>query len=360
MSTIKEKISKWVRPEIRALKAYHVPDAANRVKLDAMENPYFWPADVRQEWLEVLRGIALNRYPDPAASALKSHLRTAMDLPPDAEILLGNGSDELIQMIVMAVAQPGAVVLAPSPTFVMYQLISNAAGVKFIGVPLSKNFELDGEAMRTALQQHRPAVVFIANPNNPTGNLFTAEAIDSIVKEAPGLVVVDEAYYPFAGATYCDRLSQHHNVLVMRTLSKLGLAGLRLGALTGDASWLAEIDKLRLPYNINSLTQASAMFFLRRRTVLDEQVAQICADREQLFRDLDALPGIRVWPSRTNFIMFRSEKKPADALFGDVLRRGVLIKNLHGSARALAGCLRVTVGTPQENAAFLDALKQSL
>lgn len=358
--SLKQLIECLIRPEIWALKAYLVPDAAGLVKLDAMENPYSWPADIREEWLETLRGIALNRYPDPAAPALKSRLRSAMDLPSDTEILLGNGSDELIQMILMAVARPGAVVLAPTPTFVMYKLISDVVGVKFVGVPLSENFELDIEDMRTALQQHRPAVVFLAYPNNPTGNLFSAEAIDAIVNEAPGLVVVDEAYYPFAGATFTDRLGKYDNLLVMRTLSKLGLAGLRLGALAGDALWLAQFNKLRLPYNINSLTQASAEFFLRRHEVLDAQVARICTDREQLFRDLGALPGIRVWPSRSNFILFCSEKKSADVLYGDVRRRGVLIKNLHGVAGALAECLRVTVGTTRENAAFLDALKQSL
>ena len=353
-------IERLIRPEIRALKAYSVPCADGLIKLDAMENPYSLPADIRREWLEALRGISLNRYPDPVATALKSRLQSAMQLPSGAEILLGNGSDELIQIIAMALARPGAVMLAPTPTFVMYELISTAVGAEFVGVPLTENFELDGTALRAALRRHKPAAVFIANPNNPSGNLFSAEAIDAIINEAPGVVVVDEAYYPFTGATFAERLDRYPNLLILRTLSKLGLAGLRLGVLAGASALLAQFDKLRLPYNVNSLTQASAEFFLSRRQVFDAQVARICSDRDRLFEQLNALPGIRVWSSRTNFILFRSERKSADDLFEALRARRVLIKNLHGGTSALAECLRVSVGTPEENAVFLDALKQSL
>lgn len=356
---VQELIAKLIRPEVRALKAYQVPDAAGLIKLDAMENPYTWPEAVKREWCEVLSGVALNRYPDPAARTLTAQLRTAMDIPAGARVLLGNGSDELIQLILLSVARAGAVALAPAPTFVMYEFVGVATGVKFVGVPLSENFEIDLPAMRAALQRHQPAVVFVAYPNNPTGNLFSPAAIDTIVREAPGLVVIDEAYYPFAGTTLIDRLGRHDNLLVMRTVSKLGLAGLRLGMLVGAAPWLAEFDKLRLPYNINSLTQASAEFILRRREVLDVQIARICTDRENLYQELAAMPGIRAWPSRANFILFRSERKPVGEVFDGLRSSGVLVKNLDAQGGALRGCLRVTVGTPEENAAFLDALRRS-
>lgn len=356
---IQELIAKLIRPEVRALEAYRVPDAAGLIKLDAMENPYTWPEAVKREWCGALTGVALNRYPDPEARALKAQLRTAMDIPAEAEVLLGNGSDELIQLILLSMARPSAVVLAPTPTFVMYELVGMATGVRFVGVPLSGDFEIDLPAMRLALQRHQPAVVFLAYPNNPTGNLFSQAAIDAIVREAPGLVVIDEAYYPFARTSLIDWLGRHNNVLVMRTTSKLGLAGLRLGLLAGAAPWLAEFNKLRLPYNINSLTQASAEFILRRREVLDAQIKQICTDRERLFRELAAMPDIRVWPSRANFILFRSERRPAGEVFDGLRGSGVLVKNLDAQGGALRACLRVTVGTAEENAAFLGALRRS-
>ncbi|MEK7758945.1 MAG: histidinol-phosphate transaminase [Pseudomonadota bacterium] len=352
-------IDRLIRPEIRALKGYHVPDASGLIKLDAMENPYTWPAALKQEWLEVLRDVPINRYPDPSARMLRAQLKQSLAVPAGMDVLLGNGSDELIQLILMGVARPGAVVLAPTPTFVMYEMIATYVGMQFTGVPLATDFGLDLAAMRAAIKQHQPAVVFLAYPNNPTGNLFDAAAIETLLRESPGLVVVDEAYHAFAQMSFMDRLGQYDNLLVMRTLSKQGLAGLRLGVLTGDPAWLIEFDKLRLPYNINSLTQASAGFALRHNDVLDEQAARLRAGRARLLQDLAALPGVQAWPSAANFILFRTAK-PADAVFAALRQQGVLIKNLSGAGGVLTNCLRVTVGTPEENTAFLAALRNTL
>jgi histidinol-phosphate aminotransferase len=360
MEKLDQKIARLVRPEIRALTAYHVPDATGMVKLDAMENPYGWPEELRREWCEALKTVALNRYPDPAANALRARLREAYNVPADVELMLGNGSDELIQIILMALARPGAAALAPVPTFVMYEMISAFVGMKFIGVPLTPDFALDTEAMLEDIAHHQPAVVFLAWPNNPTGNLFDAAAVEEIVRRAPGLVVVDEAYHAFCRQSFMDRLGLYDNLLVMRTLSKQGLAGLRLGMLAGEPRWLEEFNKVRLPYNINSLSQASAEFALKHQAVLDEQAARIRADRETLFAALDDLPGLTVWPSSANFILFRVEGRPAGEVFAALKGRGILIKNLDGSHPALAGRLRVTVGAPEENARFLDALKKVL
>jgi histidinol-phosphate aminotransferase len=349
-----------VRPEVRALKAYHVPDAGGFIKLDAMENPYALPDALKDEWLKVLREVPINRYPDPSAQALRARLKPALAVPAGMELLLGNGSDELIQIILMSVAQPGATVLAPTPTFVMYEMIAAFTGMKFAGVPLTGDFALDLPEMLAALDAYRPAAVFLAYPNNPTGNLFDAAAIETIVREAPGLVIMDEAYHAFAQASFMDRLGTFDNLLILRTLSKQGLAGLRLGVLAGDPAWLAEFDKLRLPYNINSLTQASAQFILEHPAVLDEQAAWLRAGRERLFQTLSATPGIKAWPSAANFILFRSKSRPAAEVFEALKQHGVLIKNLSGAGGPLADCLRVTVGTPEENAAFLAALKNVL
>ncbi len=347
-------VAQWVRPEVAALSAYHVPDASGLIKLDAMENPYPLPEDLVQPWLERLRGVALNRYPDPHAEGLKARLRRVMGLPAEAPLVLGNGSDELIQMLALAVGGPGRVVLAPEPGFVMYRMIARFTGMDYVGVPLTVDFDLDLAAMLAAIERHRPALVFLAYPNNPTGNLFDAAAMEAVIEAAPGLVVVDEAYTAFAEASFIDRLGRWPNLLLMRTLSKLGLAGLRLGLLAGPAPWLDEIEKVRLPYNINSLTQASAEFALDHYGVFEAQTRRIRAQRARLAEALAALPQVRVFPSRANFILVRVPD--AERWFEALLARGILVKKLHGSHPALEHCLRLTVGSEAENDRLLAAL----
>jgi len=360
-TTKQQRLAQWLRPEIQALSAYHVTDATGMVKLDAMENPYGWPQTLVDEWLKVLAGAELNRYPDPEARPLIEALRSVHCIPEQSGVLLGNGSDELIQLIMMAVALPGRVVLSPEPGFSMYQMIASFVGMDYVGVPLSAtDFSLDLAAMLAAIEQHQPAVVFLAYPNNPTGNLFDAEAIEKIIMAAPGLVVVDEAYHAFADATQMDRLTEYDNLLVLRTLSKMGLAGLRLGLLAADPVWVDEINKIRLPYNINSLTQLSAAFAMRHADTLTEQTDRISRDREDLYVRLQQMAGLTVYPSRANFILFRVPSGTAPALFEQLKQDGVLIRNLHRDGSMLADCLRVTVGTAAENDAFLSAFQRAL
>lgn len=346
-----------VRTEIQALQAYHVPDAAGLVKLDAMENPYAWPEDLKSEWLETLRSVELNRYPDPRGRVVQEALRETMGIPGHMSLLLGNGSDELIQMLALTVAKRGRKVLSVDPGFVMYRMIALFAGMEYVGVPLhADDFSLDLPAVLEAIDRERPALTFIAYPNNPTGNLFDAEAVARIIGAARGLVIVDEAYAPFTDASFLPLLGERPNLLVMRTVSKMGLAGLRLGYLAGPQEWLVEIDKSRLPYNINVLTQASAAFALRHKDVLDGQTEAIRAERRRLFEGLGAIPGVRPYPSEANFILLRLAPGTADAVVAGLKARGVLVKNLNGAHPLLADCLRVTVGTPDENGIFLSAL----
>jgi len=352
--------SSWVRPEIQALTAYHVPDPGNMIKLDAMENPYRWPEPLIDEWLDVLRQIELNRYPDPSARSLTERLKQVMQVPAGMQLVLGNGSDELIQMLALAVAGRNRVIMAPDPTFVMYRMIAEFAGMQYASLPLADDFSLDVEAMLAAIEVQQPAIVFIAYPNNPTGTLFGSDAVEAVIKAAPGLVVVDEAYAPFTDATFMSRLGEFSNLLVLRTVSKMGLAGLRLGMLAGPAEWLGEIDKVRLPYNINVLTQASALFALQHQDMLDKQTAQIRLDRAELYAALDTLDGIEPYPSEANFILFKTPAGQADALFEALKVDGVLIKNLNPAGGRLKDCLRVTVGTPDESGAFLAALRKAL
>lgn len=350
-----------IRPELRARAAYRVPEAHGLIKLDAMENPYPLPAELRAAWLEALRDAPLHRYPDPRAPALHAALRDWLAPPAGIELLLGNGSDELIQMVALAVSAPGRALLTFEPGFAMYRLIAEMVGLEYVGVPLrADDFGLDCDAALAAIADTRPALIFIAYPNNPTGNLFEAEAIARIVAASPGVVVIDEAYAPFAEASFVPRLGEWPHLMVLRTLSKLGLAGLRLGCLLGRPEWLAEIDKTRLPYNINVLTQRSAVFAWQHRAVFAEQSARIRAERARLAAALALLPGVRVYPSAANFVLLRLPTGTAGAVFAGLIERGVLVKNLAGSHPLLADHLRITVGTPEENAALLTALGAAL
>jgi histidinol-phosphate aminotransferase len=347
-----------IRPEIQALAAYHVPDARGMVKLDAMEHPYGLPAYLRQEIAARIADVAVNRYPDPAAGALKQRLCDTMGVPPAMELVLGNGSDELIQMLTLAIARPGAAVLGVEPSFVMFRMVAQWCGVRFVGVDLAPDFALDAERMLGAIESHRPALIFIAYPNNPTGNLFDAAVIERVIARAPGLVVIDEAYAPFADASFMPRLADYPNLLVMRTVSKIGLAGLRLGMLAGRPEWLRHVDKVRLPYNINVLTQAAALQVLGHDRLLASQADAIRTERAHLFESLRRIDGVQPYPSAANFILFRVPA--AQRTFDRLNAHGVLIKKLHGAHPLLDGCLRVTVGTPGENERFIAALQSSL
>ncbi len=352
---MEQNVLDWIRPEIQQLQAYHVADAQNYIKLDAMENPYPLPEEVVQEWLDFIRSSALNRYPSPQAGELKTQLRNVMAVPDSEAILLGNGSDELIQMLCIAVAQPDRVILSPTPSFVMYDMIAKFTKMRYIGVPLQKDFQLDYLAMLNAIKTYQPAIIFLAYPNNPTGNLFASAEVEEILCSSNALVVVDEAYYAFASNSFMPLLGKYNNLLVMRTVSKIGLAGLRLGLLAGNAPLLDEIDKVRMPYNINILTQKTALFLLRQHEILAKQAKRICRNRQVLYDDLRNIVGLKVFPSEANFILFRVDN--ANAVFDALKAEGILIKNLHPAGGLLHNCLRVTVGTETENKRFMYALE---
>jgi histidinol-phosphate aminotransferase len=347
-----------IRPEVLALHAYHVPPASGMVKLDAMENPYRLPQVLREEIAREVAGAEINRYPDAGAHELRQRIREVCELPSGMDVLLGNGSDELIQLLALAVAKPGATLLSVEPSFVMYRMIAAFTGMKYVGVPLAQDFSLDCAAVLDAIERERPALVFLAYPNNPTGNLFDAADVARIIEAAPGLVIVDEAYYSFARDSFLPRLADYPNLLVMRTFSKLGMAGLRLGFLAGATSWLEQLEKLRLPYNVGVLPQRVAKLLLDHHDALLAQAAQIRKDRVGLYERLTGMAGVRAYPSEANFILLRVND--ADKAFAGLKRRGILIKKLHGSHAALDGCLRVTVGSAEENEQFIAALQDSL
>ncbi len=359
--SVNERVARLIAPEIRALSAYSVADAKGLVKLDAMENPYTWPRELEDEWLERLRGAPINRYPDPRAPGLEARLRAALEVPDSARLLLGNGSDELIQLLILAIGGAGSVVFAPDPSFAMYALVARATGRRFVSSPLAQtDFGLRLEATLEVITEHRPALTFIAYPNNPTGNLFAVEHVEAILDASEGVVVVDEAYAPFARASFFEQLARRPNLLVLRTVSKLGLAGLRLGMLAGAPEWIDELDKLRLPYNLNVLTQITAELALSHYDVFQKQTDRIIRDRDALYERLRAMDGIDVWPSSANFLLVRTARGTGSRTVARLRERGVLVKNLDGASPLLRDCIRVTIGRPEENAAFLQALKAAM
>jgi len=347
-----------LRDDIRAIEAYPVPSAVGFIKLDAMENPFPLPEALQRELGERLGRQALNRYPLSDPRGFKERLGKAMGLPMGARLMLGNGSDELIHLVIQACARPGATVLSPWPSFSMYELSTRFDGCRFVGVPLRADFTLDTNALLAAIAEHQPAVIFIAYPNNPTGNLFERNGIEAVLRSAPGLVVIDEAYLPFAQDTWMPQLRSWPNLLVLRTLSKLGLAGIRLGYLAGDPEWVAELEKLRPPYNVNVLTLATADFLLEHLRVLEGQAVMLRTERSRVAAALASLRNVTVFPSAANFLLFRVAD--ADRTFNGLKERGILIKNVSAMHPLLANCLRTTIGTAVENDAFIQALRATL
>jgi histidinol-phosphate aminotransferase len=362
--SIDSLIANTIRADVRAIGGYHVADASGFIKLDAMENPYELPEALRTELADRLANAVLNRYPVPTYATLKEKLRATQGVPEGFDVSLGNGSDELISIVAIATARQGqgerAVVLAPVPAFVMYPRSAQFAGMDYIGVPLKADFTLDMPAMLAAIAEHKPAVVFIAYPNNPTGNLYDADDIVTIIEALgdTGIAVLDEAYEPFARTSFMERLPRHDNLVVMRTLSKLGLAGIRLGYMSAHPKLLEQFEKVRPPYNVNVLTQVAAEFALDHIEVLNEQAARINAERSQMVTALAALPGVEVFPSAANFLLLRVPN--ADQAVAAMLNEKVLIKNLSKMHPLLANCIRVTVSTPHENSVFLNILTASL
>lgn len=351
------RINDWIRPAVKQMSAYPVADATGMLKLDAMENPYLLPRELHQQWLAELDQSSLNRYPDPAATTLKQIMRQALDIPDDKGLILGNGSDEIILMLAQALGGKGRCFLSVEPTFVMYRMIAAMNGLAYEGVSLqAQDFSLNLDLTIKAIQDKQPAVVFIANPNNPTGNIHDLDTLREIARVCPGLLVIDEAYAPFTDISATSLVDEFNHVLVMRTLSKMGLAGLRLGYLFGNREWIDELEKVRLPYNINTLSQISAAFALKNKIVFDEQARLICLSRQRLLDDLNQLEGLTAWPSEANFILFRVEQGGAGKVFAALKQKHILIKSLDGGHPLLKACLRVTVGSEPENATFIQSM----
>jgi histidinol-phosphate aminotransferase len=357
--------TKFIRQDVQSMHAYAIQDAAGMVKLDAMENPFTLSPALQAELGTRLGAVAINRYPSVRVHDLKKALAAYVNLPEGYALMVGNGSDELISLLAMACDVPGASILAPVPGFVMYAMGAQLQGLAFHGVPLTAEFELDEAAMLATMRQHQPAITYIAYPNNPTANLWDAAVIRRLIQEVAsfgGLVVMDEAYQPFSSHSWLDEIRAHPeantHVLLMRTLSKFGLAGVRLGYMVGPAALVQEVDKLRPPYNVSVLNAECALFALEHADVFAQQAAQIREQRAELMEVMAKMPGVTVFPSDANMVLTRvpDAQRCFDALKSD----GILVKNVSKMHPLLDECLRLTVGTPAENALLIQALQKVL
>ncbi len=354
-----------IRQDVQSMHAYAIQDSAGMVKLDAMENPYALPPALQAELGARLGAVAIHRYPGARIEDLKQALARYVDLPAGQALMLGNGSDELISLLAMGCDLPGATIVAPLPGFVMYAMSAQLQGLKFVGVPLTPDFELDEAAMLAALREHQPAITYIAYPNNPTANLWSTDTIRRLIAEAAGfggLVVMDEAYQPFSSQSWLDEIRAHPaanaNVLLMRTLSKFGLAGVRIGYMLGPQALLHEVDKLRPPYNVSVLNAECALFALEHAEVFAKQAADIREQRHLLLDALAGMPGVTPFPSEANMVLVRVPD--AQRCFDGLRSQGILVKNVSKMHPLLAQCLRLTVGTPSENAQLIRALQTTL
>ena len=357
-----QRIAGTIRQDVQSMHGYAIQPSAGFIKLDAMENPFRLSAALQTELGTRLGAVAINRYPGASGDEVVAALGRHVELPAGCSLILGNGSDELITMLSMACDVPGATVLAPVPGFVMYEMSAKLQGIPFVGVPLTATFELDEAAMLAAIAKHRPSLTYIAYPNNPTANLFDDAAVDRIVAAVGelghGLVVFDEAYQPFSSRTWMQRMAAHPHVLVMRTLSKFGLAGVRLGYLAGAKALIDEIDKVRPPYNVGVLNAEATLFALDHADEFARQAEVLRSERERLQAALKSVPGVTAFSSEANMILVRVPD--SKAAFEGLKQRGVLVKHIAGLHPLLANCLRLTVGTPEENTLMIDALKESL
>jgi len=359
--TLEQRIAATLRQDVQGMAAYAIQPSAGLVKLDAMENPFRLPEALQRELGERLGRVAINRYPGAGIAELAERLAHFVALPDGCALMLGNGSDELIDLLSVACDVPGATILAPVPGFVMYEMSAKLRGLGFVGVPLTADFELDAAAMLAAIERHRPALTYLAYPNNPTANLWDDAVADRIVAAVGaqnGLVVFDEAYQPFASRTWMQRMAAHPHVLVLRTLSKFGLAGVRLGYLCGAAPLIAQVDKVRPPYNVSVLNAEAARFALDHADEYARQAALLRAQRAALQARLAGIAGVRAFPSEANMILVRVPD--SRRAFEGMKARGVLVKHIAGLHPLLANCLRLTVGTPEENELMIAALKESL
>jgi histidinol-phosphate aminotransferase len=343
-----------IKSAVTRLQAYDPDKRPGPVKLDANEHPYALPPSVQAAVLRALAEIAINRYPDPEAEGLRHALARRLGVAPDM-LLLGNGSDELVQMVLVACGTPGAAVLTPAPTFSMYRIGAQMLDQRAVEVALTPTWELDLPRMLAAMAQEQPRVTVLATPNNPTANCFDDDVVHQLIEAAPGVIVIDEAYHEFSGRTVLPLLKTYPHLIVFRTLSKVGMAGLRVGVLVGNPEVVRELNKARLPYNLNAYSQVAAEVVLQHWGMISPEFQTIIRERERLRERLGRIPRVTVFPSHANFLLVRVAAGAATVWQG-LGEEGILVRRFPESP-ALQDCLRITVGTPAENELLISSVE---
>lgn len=346
------------RPELDALVPYDAKDVRAEVVLASNENPSSLPGEVIEKLTERLRSLAFNRYPDPTAAELRKLIAHANGLEP-GNVLVGNGGDELIFELLLAWGGPGRKLLDFPPTFSMYGIDAEVTGTEVVRMMRDQAFCIDSDAALARLGEGDIDLVMISNPNNPTGNLVPETLLIDILNTTDALVLVDEAYFEFSRHTMRPHMERHRNLVILRTFSKaFSLAGLRVGYVLAQEDVVRELRKVRQPYSVNAFSQMVASMVFRERVVFQQGVRDIMRGRDQIMHGLSNLEGVEVFPSEANFVLFRVEH--ASAMWRDLLHgHSVLIRDFSRAA-GLTDCLRVTVGTEDENQAFLEAVSEVL
>ncbi len=339
---------------IKSLKAYHVDTCSTEIKLHANENSHPLDSRLMKQLQARLVDLPLNRYPDPDCAGLKQILANRLNVKVD-QLMIGNGSDELIQILIQIFCDPGDALAVPDPTFAMYNIIAKGMGVRPVPFPLDEHWDLKAEPFLESIRDQSVRIIFFSYPNNPTGNCFSAEELQKVIEVFDGIVVLDEAYYDFARTSFIDQLDNHNNLIILRSLSKIGLAGLRVGYGVAAPEIIREVDKIRLPYNSNMLSQVFSEMVLSEFSLVEEQIDKIIDERRHMQEALQDITGVTPFHSDANFILFRTLCE-SRTIFDELAKRGILVRDLSAHPR-LKNCLRVTVGTSEENSQFLKELK---
>jgi histidinol-phosphate aminotransferase len=348
-----------IKPAVRSQTGYSLVSPPARRKLNQNESPYDFPVELKREVFEHA-AEGWHRYPEFTPPDLLKGLAEHYGWVPDG-VLVGNGSNELIQAVLSVTLAAGEAVVAPSPTFSLYRLLTTVLGGRYVPVPLGRGFAYDVQRLIDTALREQARVIVLNSPNNPTGSILPDDAVARILAETPALVVCDEAYQDFGGPSALGLLARSSRVVVLRTFSKaLGLAGLRFGLALAHPAVAREIAKGKLPYNVNRVTLAAAQTALRHASVLAERTAEVITTRERFLERLGKLPGLTPYPSAANFVLIRSHQLPARELFLQLYETyGILVRDVSASAE-LAECLRISIGTPEDMDAVIDALEQML
>lgn len=349
-----------VRGDLTGVVPYGAPQLDVPVRLNTNEMPFAPPQAFFDQLAKRVAALDLHRYPDRRATALRTALGEPFGLPPE-RVWAANGSNEVLLQLFLAYGGVGRTLLLTSPGYSAHPLIATVAATPTADVDLDDQFDLSPDSARAAVQRHDPALICIANPNNPTGKPVAAETLRALHDASTALVIVDEAYIEFAGAgsdpSAASLLDELPRLVVCRTFSKAWrLAGVRLGYLLAHEWVIDDLRKVRLPYHLDAMTQQAGLVALEMAADMTSHVAELSAERDRLYDELLRIDGVDVWPSAANFLLFRSG---LDDLFDRLLQRGVLVRDFSDKPH-LQRCLRVSVGTRAENDTFLDALRESL